>query len=72
MKRALGEVAGELQECSVYFLVGSSCLAAQEPALARTYREMSDKVADLAIAGGRAAGVSDEAYAALGSLELRR
>jgi hypothetical protein len=68
IKRAMGEVAGELQQCSVYFLVLSSCVADQEPALARTYRNMADKVSDLAISGGRAAGVSDEAHAALGSL----
>jgi hypothetical protein len=69
IKRAIGEVAGELQICSDYFLVGSSCLSAQEPSLARTYREMSDKVADLAIKSGRAIGVSDEAYAAMAQLE---
>ena len=68
VKWAMGEVAGELQQCSVYFLVLSSCVASQEPALARTYRNMSDKVADLAISSGRAVGASDEAYAALGSL----
>jgi hypothetical protein len=65
---ALGEVGGELQECSVYFLVGSSCVAPQEPALARTSREVSDKVAGLAISTLRAAGMSDEAYAARASL----
>ena len=69
MDRALGEVAGELQQCSVYFLVGSACLEnQQELALARTYREMADKVTNLAIPAGRSVGVSDAAYAALGSL----
>jgi hypothetical protein len=65
---AMGEVAGELQTCSVYYLVGSSCLSAQRPDLARTYRAMADKVGDLAITSGRAAGISDAAYAAQASL----
>ncbi len=69
IKRAMGEVAGELQQCSVYFLVLSACVETQEPTLARTYKDMADKVGGLAISSGRAAGVSDEAYAALGSLE---
>jgi hypothetical protein len=68
IKRALGEVAGELQQCSVYFLVTSTCIEPQEPALAGKYREMADKLIGLAISSGRAAGVSDDAYAALNSL----
>jgi hypothetical protein len=55
IKRALGETAGELQVCSVYFLVGSSCLADQRPDLAATYRQASDKLGVLAISSGRAA-----------------
>jgi len=68
IKQAKGEVASELQVCSVYFRIGRSCLRPQEPALARTYGEMSDKVADLAISSFRAVGVSDEVYAAQDSL----
>jgi hypothetical protein len=62
--RAMGEVAGELQVCSVYFGVGARCLKDQEPALSRTYREASDKVGLLAISTGRAVGISDEAILA--------
>jgi hypothetical protein len=68
IKQAKGEVASELQVCSIYFGIGRSCLNLQEPALARTYGEMSDTVADLAISGFRAVGVSDEVYAAQESL----
>jgi len=68
IKQAKGEVASELQVCSIYFRIGRSCLSLQEPALARSYGEMSDKVADLAISGFRAVGVSDEVYAAQESL----
>jgi hypothetical protein len=68
MQRALGEVAGELEVCSVYFLVGSACIKDQRPDLAETYRAASDKVADMAISSGRAVGVSDKAYAAQASL----
>jgi hypothetical protein len=49
IQQAKGEVASELQVCSIYFRIGRSCLSLQEPALARSYGEMSDKVADLAI-----------------------
>jgi hypothetical protein len=45
IKRAMGEVAGELQQCSVYFLVISACLNDQRPDLARTYREGATKSA---------------------------
>jgi hypothetical protein len=68
MRWALGEVAGELQVCSVYFLVVSSCINDQRPDLARTYRAASDKLSGLAISSGRAVGVSDLAYMAQASL----
>jgi hypothetical protein len=68
-KRAMGEVAGELQQCSVYFLVMSACFEPQEPDLARTLREQSNKVGTVAISVGRSVGVTDEAYAALAKLE---
>jgi hypothetical protein len=68
MTRAIGEVAGELEVCSVYFLVTSACIKDQRPDIAKTYRAASDKVADLAISSGRAAGVSDAAYGAQASL----
>ena len=68
IKRAMGDVAGELQVCSVYFRIEWSCLRPQEPALARTYGEMFDKVAESAITSFRRVGVWDEVYAAQASL----
>jgi hypothetical protein len=62
--RALGEVAGELQICSVYFGVVARCIKTQEPAIARTYREASDKVALLAIKTGMTVGISSAAIIA--------
>jgi hypothetical protein len=59
-----------LQVCAIYFRIGRSCLSLQDPALARIYGEMSDKVADLAISSFRAVGVSDEVYAAQDSLSV--
>jgi hypothetical protein len=67
-KRATREVASELQVCSVYFLVLSSCFSLEESGLAHIYRDMSDQVADLAVSSFRAVGVSDEVYAAQASL----
>ena len=64
IKWALGEVAGELQVCSVYFGVISRCIKHQRPDLGITYRDASNKLADLAISSGRAVGVSDEAFIA--------
>jgi hypothetical protein len=70
-KQALGELAGEFQQCSVYFLVVSTCVAQQDPALSATYRKLSDKVSNLSISTGRTVGVSDEAYTAMGMLEAK-
>jgi hypothetical protein len=69
MKWALGEVGGELQLCSVYFLVLSSCLEKQEPALSVRYRTASDNISKLAISGSLAVGVSPEAYTSMAQLE---
>lgn len=66
--QAMGEVAGELQICTVYFLVASTCIAPQRSDLGQTYREAADKLGNLAIATGRTAGISDAAYAAQASL----
>jgi hypothetical protein len=68
IKQAKGEVGSELQVCAIYFRIRRSCLSLQDPALARTYGEMADKVADLAISSFRTVGVSDEVYAAQESL----
>jgi hypothetical protein len=66
---AMGEVAGELQVCSVYFLVITSCLSDQRPDLARKYREAAEKMIGLAVSSGRAAGVSDAAYEAMNRID---
>ncbi len=67
---AAREVGGELQECSVYFIVSATCIGKQEPALAQTYRQLADQVGLLSLKVGRANGLSDDAFAALGSLHM--
>jgi hypothetical protein len=62
------EVAGELQQCSVYFILSSNCIGSQDPALARDYRTAADRFGALSLRGGRAAGQSDDAYRAMASL----
>jgi hypothetical protein len=62
MKSALGEVAEELQECSVYFGVVSRCVKPQRPGVAVTYGHAADKVGELAKSSSRAAGMSHEAF----------
>jgi hypothetical protein len=64
-KWAIGEVGEELEQCSVYFMIASSCIAKQEPSLSLKYKDLSQKAVDLAIAASRASGKSDEAYLAL-------
>ena len=68
-KWAVGEVGQELQKCSVYFLVLSSCLETQEPTLSSRYRAAHDNISRLAISATMAAGVSPEAYTALAQIE---
>lgn len=68
MKQALGEVAGELQQCSVYFLVTATCIEQQDRTLSATYHKAADKIGGLSISTGRSAGLSDRAYLASGSL----
>src|ERR1700712_1629750 len=70
IKQAMGELAGELQQCSVYFLLVSTCVAPQDATLALSYRKAADKIGELAISSGRTAGVSDEAYMAGSHLML--
>jgi hypothetical protein len=62
---ALGEVAGELQLCSVCFGFVGHCVAAQWPDLARTYRAAADKLNELALKSHLAAGLSADAYIAM-------
>jgi hypothetical protein len=55
---AVGEVAGELQECSVYFGFVEYCIAAQRPDIARTYHAAKEKLNELALKSHLAAGLS--------------
>jgi hypothetical protein len=57
-----------MQTCSVYFLIGSTCLEGQEPKLSRTYRKAADDMGLMAIKNERLAGVSDDAYRAQASM----
>ena len=68
MKQAIGETAGDLQICSVYFMIGSTCLTNQRPDLAASYQQSGEKVLALAIAGFQSVGVSDAAITAQGSM----
>jgi hypothetical protein len=53
-----------LQQCSVYFLIVSTCVATQDTTLSLSYRKAADKIGELAISSSRTAGVSDEAFMA--------
>jgi hypothetical protein len=68
IKQAVGEVASELQQCSVYFLLVSTCVASQDSTLSLSYRKAADKVGELALTSGRTAGLSDKAFTARGQL----
>ena len=52
------------------FIVSATCIGKQEPALAQTYRQLADQVGLLSLEVGRANGLSDDAFAALGKLTL--
>jgi hypothetical protein len=68
VKQALGEVAGELQQCSVYFLRLSTCVGQRDPSLSLSYRKAADKVGERSLSTGRTAGVSNDAYVAIGAM----
>jgi hypothetical protein len=65
MKWALGEVAGELQECSVYFGFVEYCIAPQRPDVARSYHAAKERLNELALKSHLAAGLSGDAYIAM-------
>jgi hypothetical protein len=65
IKWATGEVAGELQECSVYFGFVEYCIAAQRPDLARNYHAAKERLNELALKSHLAAGLSGDAYLAM-------
>src|SRR4051812_12852278 len=72
IKLARRDLADDLQQCSVFFYVASTCVADQDAALALSYRKAVDKLDKLAISSYRATGLSEkaskEAYAAGGFL----
>jgi hypothetical protein len=72
IKQARRDLADDLQQCSVFFYVASTCAADQDAALALSYRKAVDKLDKLAISSYRATGLSDkaskEAHAAGGFL----
>jgi len=72
IKLARRDLADDLQQCSVFFYVASTCVADRDAALALSYRKAVDKLDKLAISNYRATGLSEkaskEAYAAGGFL----
>jgi hypothetical protein len=72
IKQARRDLADDLQQCSVFFYVASTCVADQDAALALSYRKAVDKLDKLAISNYRATGLSEkaskEAYAVGGFL----
>jgi hypothetical protein len=63
-KRALGEVAGEMEVCSAYFYVVSTCLKPQEPRLASEYEAQHKQSFVLSSTLLQKYGVSDDAIVA--------
>src|SRR4051794_8545134 len=62
IKQARSHLADDLQQCSLFFLVASTCVADQDAAVALSYRKASDELGKLAISSSRAAGVSKNAF----------
>src|SRR3954468_24025821 len=61
IKQARRYLADDLQKCSVFFYVASTCVANQDAALALSYRKAVDKSDKLAISSYRATGLSEKA-----------
>lgn len=64
MRQVVGEVGEELQACSVYFTIVSTCVADEEPNVTKAYGDAATRLGIMAIRSMRAAGVSDGAYIA--------
>jgi hypothetical protein len=64
VKRAMGEVAGELEVCSAYFMVVSTCVKPQEPRLARDYEADGKRIGGISFMLFQSLGVSEAAVAA--------
>ena len=61
INQARRDLADDLQKCSVFFYVASTCVADQDAALALSYRKAVDKLDKLAISSYRATGLSKKA-----------
>jgi hypothetical protein len=63
---ALNELSSEMTECSVYFIVSSTCFRDEPKAVAtvRDYRRAADEIAQLALKTGEPIGLSVQALAA--------
>jgi hypothetical protein len=63
---ALNELSSEMTECSVYFIVSSTCFKKDPQAadMVRDYRRAADKIAELALTTGGAVGLSVQGLAA--------
>src|SRR5262245_38125163 len=60
----LNELAGEMTECSTYYLISAQCLEGHPdpsiPALVANYRKSAQQIGTLAITVGRTIGVTDD------------
>ena len=63
---ALNELSSEMTECSVYFIVSSTCFRDYPQAvdMIRDYRRAADKIAQLALTAGSPIGLSVQGLAA--------
>ena len=59
--KAMGETAGEMEECSAFFMVVAACLAPQEPKLAGDYEKKGRTVGGLSVKLFNGLGVSEDA-----------
>jgi hypothetical protein len=68
--KAVSEVAGELQQCSIYYFMVAICTEPQNAELSTSSRAIAERLNGKSIALGRKVGVSDQAYEALSRLEM--
>ncbi len=68
MAEAVLETASEMQECTVYFVVSSSCFIEQSPTMVKQYRDAADRMGELALESAKTLGMSTEAFIARHSL----
>jgi hypothetical protein len=68
MAEAVLETASEMQECTVYFVVSSTCFIEQSPTMVKQYRDAADRMGELALKSAKTLGMSTEAFTARHSL----